>query len=298
MDETSAEELRAETERLRRRVKELEEASGSAFWKQLGDWERTLFGRLLQSSRYGIIVDDRDGRIVSANAGAVSLLGLARSDPDAPAFDPPDWFFADYDGRPLLPEETPFGRVMSSGEAFVGVRNAVHWADGRRKLLSISCAPLFDSGGGVDGVVTIFEDVTKQVVSDEALRESEERFRLMAESISDGISIVEDGRIVYVNDRLEEIMGSGAATRPRAISSSGSSAGTGNGGTYTTGTPRASPSRGGAGATSSPPTGRGGSSPRTRSGEASGGTARSSSRRPISCWRSTRKGSSGTATPG
>ncbi|MBN1885466.1 MAG: PAS domain S-box protein [Candidatus Krumholzibacteriota bacterium] len=208
MDELSVEGLRAEIARLEARVRELEEgAPPDAFWKNVGDWERNLFGRLMQTSRYGIVVDDRDGRIVSANAGAVSMLGLAKKEPGASRYDEPGWVYADYDGRPLLPEETPFGRVSSSGEAFVGVRNAVQWPDGRRILLSINCAPLFDRQGEVDGVVTIFENVTKQVLADEALRDSEERFRLMAENISDGLSVIESGRIVWVNERLVEILG-------------------------------------------------------------------------------------------
>jgi PAS domain S-box-containing protein len=41
----------------------------------------------------------------------------------------------------------------------------------------------------------------------QALRESEDRFRLMAESIPDGLTLFEDGKIVYVNSRLSEILG-------------------------------------------------------------------------------------------
>ncbi len=40
-----------------------------------------------------------------------------------------------------------------------------------------------------------------------ALRSSEERFRRMAEGIRDGLTIVENGQVVYVNDRMCQILG-------------------------------------------------------------------------------------------
>jgi len=45
-----------------------------------------------------------------------------------------------------------------------------------------------------------------ELQAEQALRESEERFRRMADNISDGLAIIEDGRVVYVNERLCEIL--------------------------------------------------------------------------------------------
>ncbi|MHA2497061.1 MAG: PAS domain S-box protein [Candidatus Hodarchaeales archaeon] len=53
--------------------------------------------------------------------------------------------------------------------------------------------------------------IINQVISlrhtERALRESEERYRRMADNISDGLKIIERGQVVYVNDRLCEIFG-------------------------------------------------------------------------------------------
>jgi PAS domain-containing protein len=43
--------------------------------------------------------------------------------------------------------------------------------------------------------------------SDQRLAESEERFRRMAESIQDGLTIIEQGQVVYLNDRVCAITG-------------------------------------------------------------------------------------------
>ncbi|MHA2385188.1 MAG: PAS domain S-box protein [Candidatus Thorarchaeota archaeon] len=56
-------------------------------------------------------------------------------------------------------------------------------------------------------VVMITTDVTDILKAQDAIRESEERFRSMAESIQDGITIMEGNPVVYVNDRACEIFG-------------------------------------------------------------------------------------------
>lgn len=54
-------------------------------------------------------------------------------------------------------------------------------------------------------VIVIVRDITQKVKMEKDLVESEIRFREMAESIQDGIVIVEGGKIVYTNSRILEI---------------------------------------------------------------------------------------------
>lgn len=60
----------------------------------------------------------------------------------------------------------------------------------------------------IGGAVVTFTDVTPLTRAQQALRESEERFRAMAEQAEVGIAMGDrDGRILYVNDRYCAIMG-------------------------------------------------------------------------------------------
>ncbi|MFW9912066.1 MAG: PAS domain S-box protein [Candidatus Thorarchaeota archaeon] len=56
-------------------------------------------------------------------------------------------------------------------------------------------------------VVMITTDVTDILQAQDAIRDSEERFRSMAETIQDGVTIMEGGEVAYVNDRACEIFG-------------------------------------------------------------------------------------------
>ena len=60
---------------------------------------------------------------------------------------------------------------------------------------------------GRKGMTILLEDITKKKEAEKALRASEERFRLMAENIQDGITIWEEKKITYMNQRAEEIFG-------------------------------------------------------------------------------------------
>jgi len=53
----------------------------------------------------------------------------------------------------------------------------------------------------------ILTDITQLKEQEARLREGEERFRLMAENIQDGVIIVEDGEVVFANRRITEITG-------------------------------------------------------------------------------------------
>jgi PAS domain S-box-containing protein len=60
---------------------------------------------------------------------------------------------------------------------------------------------------GRKGITLILEDITEHILAEKEIRESEERFRMMADNIQDGLIITENGKTIYANNRLAEITG-------------------------------------------------------------------------------------------
>jgi PAS domain-containing protein len=60
---------------------------------------------------------------------------------------------------------------------------------------------------GSSGAAVIAHDITSQVTLEQALQDSEERFSLLTESISEGIAILREKSVVTANSRLLSILG-------------------------------------------------------------------------------------------
>jgi len=67
--------------------------------------------------------------------------------------------------------------------------------------------PVFDDEGKVSSLAVFSGDITERRRAEEALGESEEKFRSLAEQSPNMIFINKKGRVVYANKKCEEVMG-------------------------------------------------------------------------------------------
>src|SRR5262249_52834985 len=103
----------------------------------------------------------------------------------------------------------PALRALREGTV-IGLANhtALIARDGTRRPIDDSAAPIRDKAGRMVGVVLVFRDVTERRRSEEQLREAEERFRTLANSIPQlAWTARPDGYIVWYNRRWYEYTG-------------------------------------------------------------------------------------------
>jgi PAS domain S-box-containing protein/putative nucleotidyltransferase with HDIG domain len=89
-------------------------------------------------------------------------------------------------------------------------RGAQEWTITNKEGQRITFVPryaLIRKNGTASGVSLIFQDITERKLAEEALKESEEKFRSLAEQSPNMIFINQKGRVVYANEMCEEIMG-------------------------------------------------------------------------------------------
>ena len=179
----------------RRRVEE-------ALWESEGK-----AGAIMASAPYGITFVNAAGVITYANPEAERILGLRRGESPNRRYDDSRWKIVAPDGRPLPPEGFPFAKVMATGRPVYGVEHWIEHEDGTRLLLAVNGAPLFKPDRSISGMVATFQDVTDRRRAEQAVRESEERYRSLFDNSLEGIGLSQGKRVIDANKSLLEIFG-------------------------------------------------------------------------------------------
>ncbi len=111
----------------------------------------------------GIIVFDRDGKVVSSNPAAAILLGPSEEIATGNWREAAGWYAVDANGEHLPEADLPPAQVIATGRAVRDVELDVVGPGGQRRVLSVNAQPVPDqrSGDAVAAVISI-EDVTER----------------------------------------------------------------------------------------------------------------------------------------
>ena len=165
---------------------------------------------LLDALDEGVGVFDRDGRLTYFNRALPPLLGLTAEELRARGALGFRSLVLRADGTPFPEGDDPVRTVAESGVALSRTLLRVPLPQHREGWLSLNCRPLAArAGNGPSPVVASFSDVTQSQLMLEALRDSEARFRAMADSAPVLITVTDaDGHCVYVNRGWVDLTGS------------------------------------------------------------------------------------------
>nr|HDN00597.1 PAS domain S-box protein [Deltaproteobacteria bacterium] len=103
-------------------------------------------------------------------------------------------------------EICPVQPVFKKGEA-VRMEKSTILKDGTVKYFDAQATPIFDDDGNIFQVVSLARDITDRKRAEEALCETEEKYKKVVEYSLTGVFIHQDGKYVFVNDKFAQIHG-------------------------------------------------------------------------------------------
>lgn len=199
-EDRTKEQMTAELEELRRRVAQYEKKEEEQA-RHMEELSLTL-----DCIGEGVIIVDRDGKITLFNSAAGDITG---------------WSPGDAAGRPLeevfclVKKESgercisPVQSVIKTGEkAGLDTDTLLVTGEGARRFVSATFAPLRDKRGDTACVVVVFRDLTEVKRAQDAVIDSEKKYRTLVENCYDLVYEVDSaGNILYVNPACKELTG-------------------------------------------------------------------------------------------
>jgi PAS domain S-box-containing protein len=165
--------------------------------------ERYLLHALMDNIPDQIYFKDAAGRFLRINKALATFLGL--SDP-AQAVGKTDFdFLAEEHARPAYENEK---EIIRTGQPLIGKEEKGAHLDGRMGWVSTTKMPLCDKDGTITGTFGVSRNITSLKRAEEALRESERRWRSLTEALPQLVwSAMPDGACDYFSAQWTEHTG-------------------------------------------------------------------------------------------
>ncbi|KAB8143812.1 PAS domain S-box protein [Chloroflexia bacterium SDU3-3] len=178
--------------------------------------ERSVLHATISSIGDGLIATDIQGQVTFMNAVAEHLTGWLQAEAHGQALEK---VFTIISESTRQPTESPVSKVLRSGMV-AGLANhtLLIAKDGTERPIDDSGAPIHDAQRQLLGVVLVFRDITERYAAEAALRQSEARYRALADTIASLVfSMDADGEIFYFNQPFYDYTGLQGQAPSRAL---------------------------------------------------------------------------------
>ncbi len=157
--------------------------------------------QMFESVNDAIIVVDLTGVILEANEKAAEYYGVKNKDEllGRSTFG----FITQQDHKRAIMD---MSKTVERGFSKI-VEYSLLRTDGSTFPGEVSSGVLKDSSGVPTGMIIVIRDITERKKAEQALQQSEERYRSLVDNASEAISVVQDGTIRYANKKVLEITG-------------------------------------------------------------------------------------------
>lgn len=180
--------------------------------KEAAENERQRLNAVLEAAPVGISVAEAGGKVILCNPEYKRIWGEPPTPESTNEYGAWQGWWADgsdKDGQPLQSHEWALVRALSGQDALNDRVDIQPFHDaGERRAIVLNAKPVRDSNQNIVGAVVAQMDISHQVKAKEALRESEAKFRTIAEAMPQMVwSTLPDGEPDYYNRRWYEFTG-------------------------------------------------------------------------------------------
>ena len=171
--------------------------------------EKRHLEAVLQALPVGVVITDVRGGILLTNGMDTQIWGQRPLTHDMDDYVQYKAWWAD-SGKPLESHEWASARAVQRGESVFGQLLQIQRFDGELAFVLNSAVPIRDEAGCVTGSAVAIQDITELRRTGQALRESEEKYRLLFQNMAEGFALYEllydaqgkpeDWRVLEVND--------------------------------------------------------------------------------------------------
>jgi len=162
------------------------------------------FRSIFQISTTGMALAGLDGRYLMVNPALCGILGYTAEELLAT-----DFFKLTHPDDMEISRKAMLGVLKGGGKNSRFDKRYLH-KDGHTVWTEVSSVLVCDVSGKPSHFVNQVVDITERKQAEEALRESEERYRMLFELSPDSIAVYQDGKIVYANPATFRLLGAKA----------------------------------------------------------------------------------------